>query len=94
MGCDDYLLPDYLLAGRYLIGPPVAVEWNAQLAQQFPGADHHGCRQELWHDGQIWRRHEPPRCHGYHCPNCGAPCGSNGHRNCTTTRKEKHNDNS
>lgn len=78
MGCDDYLL-----GGRYLLGDPVAVEWNGELAQRFPDADHHGCRQEMWHDGQHWRRHTPIRCHGYHCPRCGQACGSNGHRDCT-----------
>lgn len=67
---------------RYQLGDVVAVEWTAEMAEQFPEADHHGCRQEMWHNGQYWRSYDPPRCHGYHCPKCGAPCGYNGHTHC------------
>lgn len=80
MGCDDYPLID----GRYqILGDPVAVEWNPGLAQQFPNAEHHGCRQvyHLDRDGE-WAAYNPPRCVGYHCPRCGTPVGLTGHRNC------------
>ena len=70
------------LAGRYKLGDVVAVEWNPALAEQFPVADHHGCRQELWHDGDTWQRFDPVRCHGFHCNRCGAATNSYGHHNC------------
>ncbi len=61
----------------------VAVQWCPEMAKQFPNADHGGCRQELWHNGEHWERFTPPRCHGYHCPECGEATGSYGHRACT-----------
>lgn len=82
MGCDDYPI----IAGRYqTVGEPVAVQWNPDLEQRFPRADHHGCLQSMTFDAETdtWRRHEPPICHGYHCPRCGAAVGSMGHRTCT-----------
>ena len=90
MGCDDYpnLGDGDTIGGRYqTIGGPVAVQWNAQMAQMFPAADHHGCRQEMNHNGTYWVSFNPPRCHGYHCPNCGAATGSFGHRPCDKARK-------
>lgn len=71
-----------ILAGRYQLGDVVAVEWNPSLAKRFPAADHHGCRQSMWHDGDTWQRFDPVRCHGYHCPTCGAATGGYGHREC------------
>lgn len=71
-----------ILGGRYQIGPVVAVQWHADLEQQFPDADHHGCRQEMRHTGSGWEPHYPVRCVGYHCPHCGAATGSFGHRDC------------
>lgn len=67
---------------RYRIGYVVAVEWNPDMAARFPNADHNGCRQELWHDGHHWKRHQPAKCHGYHCNRCGAATGMYGHTNC------------
>lgn len=81
MGCDDYPI----LGNRYQItGGPVAIQWNDALAQQFPDADHNGCLQSMTFDGDQWHTHNPPLCHGYHCPNCGAACGMIGHRKCQT----------
>jgi len=71
-----------MVAGRYQLGDMVAVEWNAELAERFPAADHYGCRQELWHNGTSWQRFNPVLCRGYHCPQCGAATGGYGHREC------------
>jgi len=71
-----------IIAGRYQLGDVVAVEWNPSLAERFPAADHHGCRQEMWHNGEYWKPFNPVRCGGYHCPHCGAATGSFGHREC------------
>jgi len=85
MGCDDYPI----IGGRYQItGDPVAVQWNAQMAQLFPNADHHGCRQKLRADpagGRQWAPCDPVQCLGYHCPQCGAATGQYGHRSCAGT---------
>lgn len=67
---------------RYQLGYVVAVSWNDEMAARFPNADHYGCRQEMWHDGERWQRHDPVRCHGYHCNRCGAATGSFGHTDC------------
>lgn len=77
----DYPL---IIGGRYqLIGGPVAIEWNAQLAELFPNADHHGCRQQMYVDETgHWSPYAPARCIGYHCPKCGAAVGMNGHTVC------------
>lgn len=80
MGCDDYPV---ILGDRYLVDPtPVAVQWNDALAQQFPNADHHGCRQSMRDEGDRFVPFDPPLCHGYHCPHCGNACGMYGHNNC------------
>lgn len=68
--------------GRYRIGEILCTEWNPEMAARFPNADHHGCRQEMWHDGTYWKTHSPARCHGYHCNRCGAATNSYGHHNC------------
>lgn len=82
MGCDDYPL----IAGRYqIIGGPVAVQWNPNLEEQFPDAEHRRCRQSMIQDGGRWKAHTPPICHDWHCPRCGAPTGMTGHQTCTTT---------
>lgn len=60
----------------------VAAVWDDDLAARFPDADHRGCRQEMYHDGQVWRSHVPARCRGYHCVHCGEATGQFGHRNC------------
>lgn len=70
------------LAGRYQITELLAVAWNDDMASRFPNADHHGCRQEMWHDGTYWKTHNPPRCHGYHCNDCGSATNIMGHHNC------------
>lgn len=67
---------------RYRLEELVAVQWNPVLADQFPNADHRGCRQEMWHDGSSWHAYTPARCVGYHCPYCGGACGSYGHHGC------------
>ena len=72
-----------ILGGRYQIGDAVAVEWNPEMAQRFPDADHHGCRQLFHLEGEHWAPHDPPRCVGWHCPNCGAATGSFGHSECS-----------
>ena len=80
---------DNLIGGRYrIIGDgPVAVQWNSTLADQFPDATHHGCLQShRWNTVlNQWVPFEPPLCHGWHCPHCGQPCGSNGHPHCPNT---------
>jgi len=70
----------------YRLLDTVAVEWNDMMAVVFPDADHTGCRQEMWHNGQYWETYTPARCVGYHCPKCGGPCGSYGHTKCSTTK--------
>ena len=71
---------------RYELGPVVAVQWNNELADRFPNADHTGCRQSLRHITElgVWEPFTPALCHDYHCPNCGNPCNYTGHRQCTT----------
>lgn len=93
MGCDDYptLGDGDIIGGRYqIIGAPVAVQWDAQMAQLFPNADHRGCRQRMRADptdgSGHWAPCDPPQCLGYHCPRCGAATGSFGHRPCDKTR--------
>lgn len=66
----------------YRLGETVAVMWNPTMAAMFPDADHQGCRQEMRHNGQVWEPHNPVKCHGYHCPLCGAATGMFGHREC------------
>ena len=67
---------------RYELGYIVAVSWTAEMAQRFPNADHAGCRQEMWHDGEQWRSFNPVRCGGWHCNRCGAPTNMFGHHSC------------
>lgn len=78
-------MSDDIIGGRYqIVGGPVAVQWNEELAKQFPKAEHYGCR-ILYHiDGSgHWRPLEPTACVGYHCPHCGEACGYTGHTECT-----------
>jgi len=63
----------------YWLQELVAVEWNPKLAYQFPNADHHGCRQEMFHDGNQWVSYNPVKCVGWHCPFCGEPTNIYGH---------------
>lgn len=73
-----------MMLDYYELGPIVAVEWSPTMAEKFPNAEHHGCRQLMLHNNSgHWQPYNPPRCHGYHCPQCGAACGQYGHRNCT-----------
>lgn len=67
---------------RYRLGEILATGWNPEMAARFPNADHHGCRQEMWHDGTYWQRFDPVRCGGYHCNRCGAATNSYGHHDC------------
>lgn len=67
---------------HYQPGEVLAIQWNTEMAARFPNADHHGCRQEMWHDGTYWKTYSPPRCSGYHCNRCGAATGMFGHTNC------------
>ena len=62
----------------------VAVQWNPDMAQRFPNADHTGCRQLMRRlpDGRTWVPCDPPQCHGWHCNRCGAPTNSYGHHTC------------
>jgi len=60
----------------------VAVQWNSEMAEQFPDAEHHYCRQEMFHTGKRWMGFTPAHCLGYHCPRCGAATNSYGHRDC------------
>jgi hypothetical protein len=73
---DDHML------GNIKLGPVVAVQWCDDMAARFPDADHHGCRQSMRPVGARWMPFDPPLCHGYHCPHCGAPTGQYGHRRC------------
>lgn len=75
MGCDDYPL----LAGQYQLGDMVAVQWNPDLADRFPDADHRGCRQSMREVNGLLKPFYPALCHGYHCPRCGAPTNMYGH---------------
>lgn len=88
MGCDDYPI----IGEHYeIIGDgPIAIGWNPQLAELFPNADHVGCRQQMWVDGDHWQPFDPPKCVDYHCPRCGTACNVFGHHNCT---KPPHQEN-
>ncbi len=67
---------------RYTLGELMAVTWNAEMAQRFPNADHRGCRQEGYLDGNEWKPYNPVRCAGWHCNRCGAPTNGFGHHDC------------
>lgn len=67
---------------RYQLGEILATGWNPEMAARFPNADHHGCRQEMWHDGTYWKPYDPVRCVGFHCNRCGAATNSYGHHDC------------
>lgn len=68
---------------RYRLGELLAVQWNDEMAQRFPNADHHGCRQlmQLTED-KGWQPHSPVMCSGYHCNRCGVPTNMFGHHDC------------
>jgi hypothetical protein len=67
---------------RYQLGEVLAVAWNPEMAARFPRADHTGCRQEAYLDGNQWKPYNPVRCSGWHCNRCGAPTNSYGHHDC------------
>lgn len=73
-----------ILDGRWRLDELLAVEWNPELAQRFPNADHTGCRQDCWHDTVQWRPYDPPRCRDWHCHRCGRATNSMGHHECET----------
>lgn len=68
--------------GHYELRDILAVQWHDQMWERFPNADHHGCRQEMFHDGVRWQPYVPARCMGFHCVRCGEATGQFGHRNC------------
>ncbi len=74
----------------YILGPIVAVIWNDSLAAKFPNAKHNQCLQSFRFNETTdeWQPLDPPLCHGWHCPRCGAPTGSTGHRTCTATHNK------
>ena len=67
---------------RYRLGELLAVQWNDQMAQRFPAADHHGCRQKMRPINDRWQPYSPVQCMGYHCNRCGAATNSYGHHAC------------
>jgi hypothetical protein len=67
---------------NYKLGDVIAVQWNPELAELFPNADHTGCRQEMRHDGTSWFPYNPVRCFGWHCNRCGKPTNIMGHHDC------------
>jgi hypothetical protein len=70
------------IENRYQIGELLAAQWNDEMAQRFPNAEHRGCRQEMREVIDRWQPYDPPRCRGYHCNRCGAQTNSFGHHNC------------
>ena len=71
---------------RYELLDVIAIQWNPQLAEQFPDADHFNCRQQMQPVNDRWVPFTPAKCVGYHCHLCGSPCNVMGHHNCE--RKE------
>lgn len=71
-----------IIGGKWELKELVAVAWGPEMAEQFPDADHAGCRQEMQHDGTSWQPFKPPRCVGWHCPLCGSATNAWGHHNC------------
>jgi len=69
----------------YTLEELVAVQWNPELAEQFPDASHVGCRQITERRDGRWQPSIPPRCLGWHCPRCGEGTGSFGHNDCPAT---------
>lgn len=74
--------------GVYSSGELLCVLWNDDLAARFPHADHTGCRQMMQESPSGWVPYDPPRCHGWHCPRCGAPTNGFGHHHCTNPTTE------
>lgn len=73
---------------HYELRDILAVQWYDAMWERFPNADHRGCRQEMYNDGQRWRSYDPPRCKGFHCVRCGEATGQFGHRNCPNPRPQ------
>lgn len=68
---------------NYTLGELLAVQWNPELAKQFPNADHRACRQEMrWDESKGWQSYNPVRCIGWHCHRCGEPTNMMGHHKC------------
>ncbi len=65
-----------IIDGKWELVELLAVMWNPEMAQRFPNAEHHFCRQEMRHDETA------PRCVGWHCNRCGAATNSYGHHKC------------
>ena len=74
---------------RYELREVLAVSWNEAMAARFPNADHSQCRQEMWHDGEMWRSFSPVRCGGWHCNRCGAATNGFGHHECPDRPKTR-----
>lgn len=66
---------------RYRLGEVLCVQWNPEMADRFPNADHRSCRQEMQANlaTNRWEPFDPPRCMGYHCNRCGQPTNTFGH---------------
>lgn len=71
-----------IIGGRFVVLELVAVSWDDGMAARFPNAEHHGCRQLMYHEGGQWIPYDPPACRGWHCNRCGQPTNSYGHHNC------------
>lgn len=65
--------------GRYELKELVAVQWSPEMAAQFPSARHTHCRQEMRVVDGRWEALSPPKCHDYHCPQCGEATNLYGH---------------
>lgn len=68
-------MPDDLIGGKWKLTELLAVQWNPEMEQRFPNAEHHFCRQEM-------RPGEPMHCIGWHCNRCGQATNSYGHHDC------------
>lgn len=76
-------MPDDLIGGKWRITELLAVQWNPEMAQRFPNAEHAGCRQECYPDENGWAKsYDPPRCVDWHCNRCGQATNSFGHHDC------------
>lgn len=71
-----------IVNGKWEIQELLAVTWNDEMAQRFPNAEHHFCRQEMRPTEDGFAPFDPPHCVGWHCNRCGAATNSYGHHNC------------
>lgn len=77
-------MPDDLIGGKWKLTELLAVQWNPEMAQRFPNAEHAGCRQEMRPTDSPagFEPYDPVRCVGWHCDRCGQATNSYGHHNC------------